>query len=236
VGRTPTGTTVVNGEQNDILAEYMRREIRQQDAEMVRVTIPEDQQGRIGAETVYACNDVLRVLDMEPIPEPQLNAYLDAIQPHWIQLPRGRVYNGAELNDIESTEAVRAALAGESEVLPFVYLRADRRSRTASFAAYLNTLPERRLITRARACGAFTDIFARNVDVDVTEHDRTEDAGAVLDEMLDEGLPVLLMGNTVADFMRDIQREIDRRATAAAVDGSGRVVAPVDMGRSDAPE
>jgi len=232
----PAGTTVVNGEQNDVLAEYMRREIRQQDAEMVRVTIPSDQRGRIGAETVYACNDVLRLLDTDPIPEAQLNAYLDAIQPRWVQLPRGRVYNGAEINDIESTEAVRAALAGDSEVLPFVYLRADRRSRSASFARYLNTLADRGVITRARAGGSFTDVFARHVDVPVTEHAPTEDAGVVLDGMLDEGLPVLLMGNTVEEFMRDMQREIDRRATAAAVEGTGRVVASADAERLDTPE
>ena len=215
----PSGTTVVNGEQNDVLAEYMRKEIDQQGAEMKRVEIPPDQRGRIGAETVYACNEVLRLLDMEPIPNAQLNAYLDAIQPHWIRLPRGRVFNGAEINDIESTEAVRKALAGDSEVLPLVYLRSDRRSRTASFASYLNTLVDRGLITRAHAGGAFTDVFAANVNVPVTQHDRNEDAGVVLDEMLAEGPPVLLMGNTVDDFMRDMEIEIADRARQAAIEG-----------------
>ena len=214
----PKGTKVVNGEQNPVLAEYMREEIEQQGGHVRQVTIPDDQQGRIGAETVYAVNDVLRWLELEPVPEPQLNAYLDAIQPRWVRLPGGRVFNGAEINDIESTEAVRDALAGDDQVLPFVYLRADRRSRTASFANYLNTLAERGLIDRARAGGAFTGIFARNVDVPVVEHDREEDAGAVLDEMLEEGYPVLTMGNTVDEFMRDLEAEITERATRAAVE------------------
>lgn len=214
----PAGTKVVNGEQNPVLAAYMREEIEQQGGEMHRVTIPEDQQGRIGAETVYAVNDVLRLLDLEPVPDEQLNAYLDAIQPRWVQLPGGRVFNGAEINDIESTEAVRQALAGDSHVQPFVYLRADRRSRTASFANYLNTLAERGLIDRARAGGAFTDVFAKHVDVPVVQHSRDEDAGEVLDELLAEGLPVLTMGNTVDDFMRDFEQEIHERATEYAVD------------------
>jgi hypothetical protein len=145
---------------------------------------------------------------------------LDAIQPHWVQLPQGRIFNGAELNDIESTEAIRKALAGDTEVLPFVYLRADRRSRTASFATYLNTLADRGLINKARAGGAFTDVFAANVDVPVIQHSRDEDAGVVLDEMLSEGSPVFLMGNTVDDFMRDIEIEISERAQRSAIEGT----------------
>lgn len=218
----PSGTKVVNGEQNDVLAAYMRKEINQQGGKMKRVEIPSKQQGRIGAETVYACNEVLDLLDMEPIPDAQLNAYLDAIQPRWVQLPQGRVFNGAEINDIESTEAIRKALAGDTEVLPFVYLRADRRSRTASFATYLNTLADRGLINKARAGGAFTDVFAAHVDVPVTQHSRDEDAGVVLDEMLSEGSPVLLMGNTVDDFMRDMETKISERAQRSVIEGTTR--------------
>lgn len=208
----PEGTKVVNGEQNDVLAGYMRKEIEQQGGEVVDVTIPDDQKGRIGAETVYATNDVLRVLDMDPVPEEQLNAYVDSIQPHWLDVPGGRVFNGAEINDIESTEAIRRELAGDNYVLPFVYLRADRRSRTASFAKYLNTLADRNLIRRAHAGGTFTSVFASNVNVPVVEHDRSEDAGEVLEEMLATDYPVLLMGNTVDEFMRRMDEEITERA------------------------
>ncbi|WP_202593527.1 hypothetical protein [Halococcus sediminicola] len=213
----PADTTVINGEQNPVLLEYMREEIKQQGATMQAVTIPEHQQGRIGAETVYACNDVLRHLDMEPIPEDHLSAYLDAIQPEWVRVPQGRVFDGAQINDIESTEAIRQALAGEEYVLPFVFLRSDRRSRTASFANYLNTLAERDLIREAHAGGAFTGVFAANVDVPVTQHDRSEDASDVLDEMLTTEYPVLTMGNTVDDFMRDLEIEIDERAQQMAI-------------------
>ena len=213
----PPGTEVVSGELHPVLHEYMQSEIEQAGGSLTQVSIPESQRGRIGAETVYAVNEVLRLLDMEPVPDEQLNEYLDAIQPEWVTVPGGRVFNGAEINDIESTEAIRRALAGENYVLPFVYLRGDRRSRTASFANYLNTLAERDLIREARAGGAFTDVFAANVDVPVATHDREEDAGDVLDEMLDGEYPVMLMGNTVDEFMRDMEREISERAQAVAI-------------------
>ena len=213
----PPDTHVVSGELHPVLHEYMQEEIEQAGAKLTQVSIPDAQRGRLGAETIYATNDVLRALDMEPVPEEQLNAYLDAIQPEWEDVPGGRVFNGAEINDIESTEAIRRALAGEDYILPFVYLRADRRSRTASFASYLNTLADRDLIRQARAGGAFTDVFASNVDVPVTTHDRDEDAGNVLEQMLDERYPVMLMGNTVDDFMRDMEDAIRERAREMAI-------------------
>jgi len=213
----PPNTHVVSGELHPVLHEYMSEEVEQAGGTLTQVSIPDDQRGRIGAETVYAVNDVLRLLEMDPVPEEQLNEYLDAIQPEWVQVPGGRVFNGAEINDIESTEAIRRSLAGDNYVLPFVYLRADRRSRTASFANYLNTLADRNLIREARAGGAFTDVFASNVDVPVTTHSRDEDAGVVLDEMLDEDYPVMLMGNTVDDFMRDMEAEISERAQQVAI-------------------
>jgi hypothetical protein len=213
----PPGTHVVSGELHPVLHEYMAEEIEQAGGHLTQVSIPDEQRGRIGAETVYAVNDVLRLLDMDPVPEPQLNEYLDAIQPEWVRTPGGRVFNGAEINDIESTEAIRRSLAGDNYVLPFVYLRRDRRSRTASFADYLNTLADRDLIRTARAGGAFTEVFASNVDVPVTTHDRDEDAGEVLTEMLATAYPVLLMGNTVDDFMRDMASEIAERAQQVAI-------------------
>lgn len=208
----PPDTHVVSGELHPVLHEYMRDEIMEADATMELVSIPDDQQGRIGAETVYAVNDVLRYLDMEPVPEDQLTAYLDAIQPNWVRLPRGQVFNGAEINDIESTEAIRRALAGENYVLPFVYLRGDRRSRTASFVNYLNTLADRGLIREAAAGGAYSDLFAEKVSVPATAYDRTDDAAEVLNELLERDHPVLLMGNTVDQFMRDMEDEISEHA------------------------
>ena len=81
----------------------------------------------------------------------------------------------------------------------------------------LNTLADRDLIRRARSGGAFTDVFAANVDVPVTTHDRDEDAGEVLNEMLSEEYLVMLMGYTVDESMREMEDEISERAQQVAI-------------------
>ena len=211
----PEGTHVVSGEQHPVLNDYLRREVEKGGGTFEQVSIPDRHRDKIGAETVHAVRHVLERFDEPPLPETEVDTYLEAIQPRWTNLPGGRLYNAAEVNDIESTEAARRALAGDSEVLPFVYLRGDRRSRTASFANYLNNLAGRDLISKAHACGDYTDVFAANVDVPVIEHDAEDDPVAVLDALLDESRPVVVMGNTVVDFMRDFETEIERLARVA---------------------
>lgn len=210
----PENTHVVSGEQHSVLHEYLREEVEKRGGTIEQVSIPDRHRGLLGAETVHALDAVLKSFDLRGLSDAQLDSYLEGAQPEWIQLPEGRVFNGAEVNDIESTEMVRQALAGDDRVLPFVYLRSDRRGRTASFADYLNILADRGVIDRARVGGWNADTFARNVSIPCTTHSREEDAGEVLDEMLGEGDPVLLMGNTVDDFMRDMEQEIITRAAA----------------------
>jgi hypothetical protein len=59
--------------------------------------------------------------------------------------------------------------------------------------------------------GANTRAFARNTDLPVTQHDRETDAATVLDELLDAGPPVVVMGNTVDEFMREFEQAISAR-------------------------
>jgi hypothetical protein len=209
----PKGAHVVSGEQHPVLDDYLREETEKLGATFEQVQVPERHASLLGAETVHAVNTVLEHLDMRPLPAAELDGYLEAIQPQWTHLPTGaKLFDAAQVNDIESTEAVRRALAGDDSVVPFVYLRADRRSRTASFATYLNQLADRGLIDRAHAAGDYTDVFARKVDVPVTEHPPDADASVVLDELVDEGQPIVTMGNAVADFMRAFEKEVERRA------------------------
>jgi hypothetical protein len=65
--------------------------------------------------------------------------------------------------------------------------------------------------------GAFTSVFASSVGVSITEQERTEDAGDVLEDMFDERFPVLTMGKTVDDFTREPEDEIASRAKVAAI-------------------
>ena len=219
----PEGTHVVNGEQHPVLHEYMAEEIERHGGTIEQVEVPTEHRGLLGAETVHSLNTVLDAIGQSPVPESETEAYLAAIQPEWTHLTEGRIYNAAEVNDIESTELVRRILAGDEPVLPFVYLRFDRRGRTASFAEYVDLLAERELIDRVRVGGANTRAFARSVSVPVTRHRRSDDAATVLEEMLAEDEPIILMGNTVDEFMRDMETAISERVVKADPPEGGTV-------------
>jgi hypothetical protein len=211
----PAETHVISGEQHPLLHEYMTTEIERRGGTIEQVDIPSEHEDLLGAETIHAVDAVLAVLDEPPLPEGEVEAFLDAIQPHWTDLPNGRVYNAAEVNDVESTEMVRRSLAGSEMITPFVYLRRDRRGRTASFAEYVDLLQQRDLIEQVHAGGASTTAFAGNTETTVEQHDQTAEAATVLDALLEAGRPVILMGNTVDGFMRDLQSEIETRARDA---------------------
>jgi len=212
---------VVNAEQHPDLREFLRAETERRGATFEQVSIPDRHRGMLGAETVHALNPTLAALDEDPVPDAELDAYLESIQPEWTRLDEGRVYNAADVNDVESTERVRRALAADDEtILPFVFLRADRRGRTASFAEYVELLADQNYVEGVHVAGGHAMAFERNVGIPVTVHD-TEDAGTVLDALLSVGPPVVLMGNTVDEFMRGMAGAIaERREARRTVDAN----------------
>lgn len=206
------GTHVVSGEQHPVLHDYMRAEIERRGGTIEQVEVPTRHEGKIAAETAHAIDAVLEYLDESPLPGGELEAFLDAIQPEWTRLPTGRVFNAAEVNDVESTEMVRQALADDEQILPFVYLRRDRRGRTASFADYVDRLYDQGHVETAHVGGANTRAFAENTDLPVTRHDGDTPAETVLTDLLDVGDPVVIMGNTVDEFMREFEEAISTRS------------------------
>ena len=208
----PSDTHVVSGEQHPVIHDYLKESVERRGATIEQVEIPEHHEGMIGAETVHAIDAVLEAVDEEPLPDGKIEEFIEETQPEWTLVPKGRVFNASQVNDVESTEMVRNALAGDGKTTPFVYLRWDRRGRTASFVRYINILVERGLIDEVHVGGANTSTFARNVDCPVTQHKKDAEADEILDELLDTGCPVVLMGNTVADLMRDMQDAVDERA------------------------
>ena len=172
--------------------------------------------GEMGMSYDDALNHVLDHLGEPPLPDERIQSMLDGIQPEWTALPGGRVFNAAKVNEIESTELFRRQLVGRGAdaelVCPFVFLRGDRRGRTASFVQYINILAERDLIDRVHVGGAYTGVFARRVDVPATEHDTDATSAAeVLDRLLETPQPVMFMANTVDPFMRELVAEVEYR-------------------------
>jgi hypothetical protein len=211
-----SGTHVISGEQHPVLHDYMREEIERRGGTIEQVEIPDRHEGMIGAETAHAIDAVLSFLGEPPLPDGELEAFLDAIQPEWTRLPNGRVFNAAQVNDVESTEMVRQALVAEDEqILPFVYLRRDRRGRTASFAEYVDLLYDQGHINEAHVGGANTRAFAENTDLPVTQHDDDTDADTVLTDLLAGTDPVVIMGNTVDEFMREFEQAVSTQKKEA---------------------
>ena len=224
----PEGTHVVSGEQHPAIHEYMREEIESRGGTIEQVDVPDEHAGLTGAETVHALDHVLAYFDEDPLPDAEMSRMLWEMQPRWTLLPDDRrLFNAAKVNEIESTELFRRQLAGTGAdaelVCPFVFLRRDRRGRTASFVEYVNILADRGLIDRVHVGGAYTSVFARNVSVPATRHDTDEESPSeVLDALLAEDQPVMAMANTVHPFMRAFVDEVD----ACAVGTSER--APAD--------
>jgi hypothetical protein len=226
----PDGAHAVVGEQHPDLYDYVRREVERAGGTAEQVSVPERHRGLLGAETVHGLDAVLAAVGEPPLPEAELAAYLEGMQPGWLRLPGGRLYDASEVNDVESTELVRRALVDDGEVVtPFVFLRRDRRGRTASFVDYVNGLAERGHVERVHVGGADARLFASYVDVPATRHGADEAAESVLGDLFAHGDPVLLMGNTVDEFMRELESEVAERAheaNAGPVDDEGRE--PID--------
>ena len=211
---TPPGTHVVSGEQDPQLCSYLERELEEIGATITHVDVPDRHSDVPGAECVYAIDCVLEQIGEAPLSDHLRESMLDSLRVEWVHALGGRVYNAADVNDVESTEMVRRSLVDDSEqIQPFVYLRRDRRARTASFQEYLETLYDRGAIEQARVAGSHTELFAEKSSFPVICHDaETESAIDVLEASIDDGWPVLVMGNTVAEFMRDLDDEIERHA------------------------
>jgi hypothetical protein len=228
----PRGTPVICGEQHDRLRAYLEAELDRRDAPVSFVTPPPKNRSVPGSECVYGLNRVLDRFDEPLIPTETLHSYLDAFRPSWRHLGRGRVYNAASANDVQSTELIRRSLVGSwgPTIEPLLCLRADRRGRTASFVRYLTTLSERDAIRQAHVLGDSKRLFASNVPFPVRRLRPGEPPESLLDSALSTGRPVLLMGNAVTEEMRAVLTAIEERA----IEGTATSTAQqADTGASD---
>ncbi|WP_254861812.1 Mur ligase family protein [Halovivax gelatinilyticus] len=235
----PRDTCVVNGERDPELRAYLERELDYVGASVRHVDVPDEHRDIPGAEVVYGIDEVLQAIGEPALSDPLRESLLDDYRVEWIKLPRGRVFNAASVNDVESTEMIRRALVEDDEVVqPLLYLREDRRARTASFHTYLAELHRIGAIEQARVVGSDAELFAEKSDVPViVESDNPDHAGSILESALDDGWPVLIMGNTVASFMRALEAEIDQRSSAYELiesQRSSRSAGPDDRMRADA--
>lgn len=211
----PEDTIVVNGEQDPELQSYIETELDRVDASVTHVDVPPEHEAIPGAEVIYAIDTVLDVLGKQPMSSRRRRELLSEFRVEWTTLPGGRIFNAASVNDVESTELVRQSLQRDDELIePFVHLRSDRRSRTISFLEYTEKLEMENVFERVHVAGGHASLFERYASFPVIVHDKADRSPTeVLDGLLDAGHPVFVMGNTVAQFMREFEVEIQRRAS-----------------------
>ena len=212
----PEGTHVVNGEQTEEIQTFFEETFADRDVTLTHVEVPEGHETIPGAETVHAVDHVLDAVDEPRLTDAQLQTYLDEMRVDWTRLAGGRVFNAASVNDVDSTEMIRRALCRQrgDVVQPFLYLRGDRRARTTSFLNYLTELYQEGAIEQVRVAGETTELFADRAPFPVIVHD--EEPADTLDAALGDGWPVLVMGNTVAEYMRELEADIERREEEVA--------------------
>jgi hypothetical protein len=218
----PEDAVVISGDRNRAVNDYLREEFEKTGHEF-RVAGPHRDERSpfadvFGARSAFVVDEALRALGMSGLESRQIQDFIDSLHREWgwRRLEGGGlVANGAMMNDVESTELLRQFLVerlAEPIITPFVYTRRDRSGRTAAFVHYLDWLDDNGLITRVHAAGSHSGLLQRRLDPEVVRYDEAAPAGAVLDAALEDGRPVYMMGNTVAEFMRDLTGEIDQRA------------------------
>ena len=229
----PEDAHVVSGDRNDAINGYLRREFEAQGIDFT-VAKPDPDGPFVdvfGARSALVVDEALRILGLDPLSAETIESLVTDLHSEWSWnrlRGGGLVANGAMMNDIESTELLRQYLVerlDDPTVTPFVFTRRDRAGRTAAFVHYVDWLTENGLAGRVHAAGSHAETFRRNVDAEVVTYDEesevasatsesraagaarqsTADAEQVLDACLDEGNPVYLVGNTVHDFMRDLE-------------------------------
>lgn len=229
----PAGTHVVNCEQDPELRRRFEAELRGQEVTLSHVSVPKKHADVPAVESIYGLNEVLQAVGSIPVSNDVLYRFLDEMRVEWTQLPDGNVFNAADVNDVESTDTIRRALceAPKEEIVPLIYLRADRRARTASFLTYIEELYRRDVVNTVHVVGTPATLFARKASAPVTVHDEVR-PGEVLDATLAEDPPVLVMGNTVSEFMRGLDDEISARKTGVDTLNS-RYTHGIELGRSE---
>lgn len=217
----PENAHVISGDRNDAINDYLRREFgRTGHTFTVAKPRPDSPCGDVfGARSAFLVDEALRAFDLEPLSPSRIESLVSGLRSEWgwQRLEGGGlVSNGAMMNDIESTELLRQFLVERLDgttITPFIYTRRDRAGRTAAFVHYLTWLAENGLISRVHVAGSHAKLLERRVDAEFVHHADSESPERVLDACLAEGYPVYLMGNTVAEFMRDLTAAIDQRTT-----------------------
>lgn len=162
------GSTVVSGEQRPELNDILRHHAEAQGASFVDVSVA-DEEYVPGIESVAIVDKVLELATGEGLSGAAFEERLTGLRRHFRWWPSSRPgirwFHGGEINDIDSTAAIRRYLARDEPgpVTYVAYFRADRRDRTASFVGYLQEALGTGDADRAYVAGPGAGLVARRL-------------------------------------------------------------------------
>lgn len=211
----PKNTDIIIGETDPTLKNYLKKQVETKNGDVTEVSIPSKFKDKLGSECVIGINEILKKIGETPMPQKKIESYIEKMNPKWKNLTNGRIFDASNVNDVQSTELIRQLLMKEKKeiILPLIYLREDRRGRTVSFLKYFEDLYKQNHIKKVHIVGQTLSLFENRASFPVEKHNfRKDSASDVLDKTLGEGFPVILVGNSVSDFMENMKEVIKNRS------------------------
>ncbi|HVM44911.1 MAG TPA: hypothetical protein VM582_03155, partial [Candidatus Thermoplasmatota archaeon] len=157
-----------SGEQDPEINAILRACAESRGARFVDVSVPQDEYVP-GIESVSILDRVLLDTMGVGLEPREREARLAKLRAHFRWSPSARAgvewFNGAEINDIDSTLAILRYLDRESPrpVTFLAYFRKDRRDRTASFVTFFEEVAREGLAEHVFLAGAGANVVARRL-------------------------------------------------------------------------
>jgi len=213
------GSTLICGERRPKLRDIIREKATERGARFVAANPPEDDYVP-GLENLAILDALLEDVFEEGLAEERRQRERRRLEQRFTwrdaSRPGLRWFPAAEVNDVDSTQALLDHLVDQRDVpVTFVaYFRADRRDRTASFVPFLRRHLEDGTAERAYLAGAGAKVVQRRLSglgnrVTVVEAD-PDRAEAIVDRIHagSRAGHVMTIGNAVPPFPRAIQAEL----------------------------
>ena len=226
-------TTVISGETDKVANEILKFHAEKIGAEFVIATVPSEMTNIPGVESIYTAKALLECLDNDfssfgdlKITDDEVDNLVTVLENTFcLQLSPSGVewFDGAKLNDIDSSKIVFDYLQLKYPEKRFTLLanfRRDRASRTISFLTFFNSMVDYGRIDRVYLSGPGSEYIYKRIDHSYRSRfklveDNIPSATKFIKEQ-DKNSALMTIANAVSPFMRKI-REIQSRETQSHV-------------------
>lgn len=216
--------TVFSGDYLKSVNEILREHAEAIGAKFVVARVPRDRRHIPGAENIYLAQKVLESVTKDfrefgdlRMTSNEVDRYMSTIEGivNMQPTPFGvDWYDGAKLNDIDSTKMAVNYLFKKNNDRKFAllaYFRADRPARTITFVDYFNNMLDYSQVDRVYLTGTGAEYVQRRIDP-LYRHrfkvvpDTHRSASGVVRDISKENVGLITIGNAVTPFMRYLRQ------------------------------